>query len=307
MRLGIEVTARCNAACAHCTSACGPTRTARLSTDEIVDVMDQAAAIGTAPLEFILTGGEPFLDRQQLRRLVAHGTARGAIVGCVSNGFWATSEQRAHQVLAPLQASGLRLLGISSSRFHRGFVPAERVERAITVAAQLGIRTVLKLAMTRRDQDQPDPAAIERAAARADEVERFAVIGSGRSATAIDASEWITSEAIPFGACPSTESKIADDGRFVACCSSGPSSTMFEFGNIRTQSLQSCMKALTNDPVHRELRRAGPAIFLPAVIAAGQSGRLRDAYHDVCDLCTHLLCDPVLTAISRDHAETHHP
>lgn len=303
MRLGIEVTGRCNAACAHCSTACGPTKADNLLADEICSVMNDAASLGGDDLEFILTGGEPFLDRQRLNTLVAHGTCLGAIVGCVSNGFWASSRPRAVHVLSPLRDAGLRLLGISTSQFHRAFVPPERVEHAIAAARELGIRTVLKIASTKSDLGQPVIPSLARAAELADEVERFAVIGDGRAPGAINPREWITSEAIPQGRCPSTEAKIAEDGTFVACCSSSPRSPMFEFGNVRIMPIANCLDALANSPVHRILREKGPAAFLPVVIRQGEAQRLRRAYHDVCDLCSHLLCNPVLADICQRHAE----
>lgn len=304
MRLGIEITGRCNAACGHCSFACGPTRKDGLTNRKILELMDQAADLNTGQLEFVLTGGEPFLDRRRLAELVAYGTSLGAIVSCVTNGFWASSTPRAIEVLKPLEQAGLRLIGVSTSRFHRQFVAAERVERAIVAAVQLGIRSVLKIAVTRSDLSTVQDPAIARAESLADEVERFAVIGNGRNPSAIAESEWITSEAIPMGRCPSAEAMIAEDGRFIVCCASGPvSSSAFTLANVGDTSLRECARRLSEDVLHRRLRSHGPASFLPAIIVAGLSGKLRPAYHDVCDLCTHLLSDPALVDISRDHAE----
>ncbi len=304
MRLGIEITGRCNAACLHCPSACGPTRRDELSTGEIRAVMDQAAEISIGQLEFVLTGGEPFLNRGKLRELIAHGTWLGAIVSCVSNGFWASSMPRALEVLVPLKAAGLRMIGISSSRFHRQYVDADRVERAIAAASQLGIRTVLKIAITKSDRSLPPEPPIARAEALADHVEHFAVIGHGRDPSAIDEAEWITSETIPVGRCPSTAASIAEDGRYLACASSGPASPAFALGNIRDTPLRECARRLSESALHRHLRNHGPASFLPAIIYAGLSEKLRPAYHDVCDLCTHLLSDAEIVAVSKRQAET---
>lgn len=304
MRLGIEITGRCNAACLHCSSACGPTVRDRLSTGEILAVMDQASELNTGQLEFALTGGEPFLDRRRLRELIAHGTSLGAIVSCVSNGFWASSMPRALDVLAPLKAAGLRMIGISTSRFHRQYVEAVRVELAIAAASQLGIRTMLKIAITKSDRYLPPEPSIARAEAMADVVEHFAVIGHGRDPSAIDESEWITSETIPVGRCPSAAANIAEDGRYMACCSSGPASPAFAFGNISDTPLRECARRLSASALHRQLRSHGPASFLPAIIQAGLSEKLRPAYHDVCDLCTHLLSDVEMVAVSKQQAET---
>lgn len=307
MRLGIEITSRCNARCAHCSAACGPQGTAALGTDELRAVMDQAAALNTGQLEFALTGGEPFLDLAQLRALIAHGRALGAIVGCVSNGFWATSVSRGVEVLAPLADAGLRLLGISSSRFHRAFVPAERVAHALQAARQCGLRTVLKQAVIEADLSSAPDADLSAAAAWADEVESFAVIGPGRSQGAVADHELIRPRGIPLGRCPSEDTMIAADGRVLACCSSGPVSELHTLGDIRTATLARALDRLHRDPVHQRLRAAGPASFLPAVVRAGHQARLREGYVDTCDLCTHLASDPQLASVVRDSAHETHP
>lgn len=309
MRLGIEITSKCNASCAHCSAACGPSRKEGLTTEEVFRLMDEAAALGSSPLEFSITGGEPFLDREQLRDVIAHGTSLGAIVSCISNAFWARSPQRAIDVLAPLHAAGLRMIGISTSRYHQQYVPAECVRNAIEGARRWGIRSVLKQALVRSDLAAKDSAPIEAAAALADEVERFAVIGSGRSATAIPDDDRITQQGIPLGRCPSTDMMVATDGRVLACCTSGPIGTWLDMGNIRREPFAIALNRLDSSAIQRRLRQSGPASLLPAVILAGHGDRLRPTYLDACDLCTHLASDPLLSAAAQAEAnrDVHDP
>ena len=302
MRLGIEITSRCNARCGHCSAACGPHGRASLSTDRLQDIMSEAAELNRGTLEFALTGGEPFLDTEQLQSLIAHGHALGAIVSCVSNGFWATTLQRGVDVLQPLADAGLQMLGISSSRFHRKYVPTDRVRHALEAARLCGIRSALKLAVTLDDMSaDPDPLLVA-ATAYADETESFAVIGPGRSAGAVTESELIRPRGIPLGRCPSQDTMIAADGRVLACCSSGPVSELHRLGDIHTETLAHALDRLDRDPVQLRLREVGPASFLPAVVRAGHGSRLREGYVDVCDLCTHLGSDPVLAALARNDA-----
>lgn len=302
IRLGIEITPRCNASCAHCSAGCGPKRRATLGTAELCRIIDEAAGIEPGPFEIDLTGGEPFLDVEQLRTLVAHATSRGATVTCVSNGFWAATVERGIEVLAPLKAAGLKVIAISSSRFHRDFVAADRVRNAIDAAQRSGLRPVLKLALSKSDLLTPDEPAIAAAAALADRVERFAVIGSGRSAGAVADDELIRLTGIPQGRCPSTDTMVAEDGRVLACCSSGPVSALHELGNVRHESLATALGRLASSPVLQRLRTAGPASFVPAIVRAGHGDRLRATYLDACDLCTQLSADPVLAALARADA-----
>ncbi|WP_273452288.1 radical SAM protein [Nevskia ramosa] len=304
MRLGIEITSRCNARCAHCSAGCGPDRNAELDTATLRKLMDDAAAIDDGPLEFALTGGEPFLDRAQLQILIAHGHSLGAIVSCVTNAFWATSSERADDILRPLAASGLRLLGVSASRFHRAFVPADRITIAIAAAQRLGIRTVLKTALTKVDLSEPPDTDQECAAALADETEYFAVLGPGRAPDALAEDQLIRTETAPLELCPSRNPMVAADGRVLACCSSGAIGPLHVLGTIQDGGLQRAVTRLHEDPLHVRIRTAGPASLLPAVVRAGHANRLRSAYADACDLCTHLSSDPVLASAIRAAADT---
>src|SRR5258708_11409695 len=108
MRLGFIRAARCNAACTHCSQSLGPTRTEELSQDHIFRLMNEAAAIeDQEPLGFDITGGEPFLNFEMLVAVIAHGAALGAqAISCVTNAFWARTDEIASAKLARLKKAG---------------------------------------------------------------------------------------------------------------------------------------------------------------------------------------------------------
>jgi len=85
--IAINLTERCNLACAHCymdahTRACGSHD--ELRTDEVKHLLDEIAARSTETL-VVLTGGEPTL-RSDLVELVSHGRQRGLMMVVGSNG-----------------------------------------------------------------------------------------------------------------------------------------------------------------------------------------------------------------------------
>lgn len=57
--LFIELTDRCNESCVHCYAESSPQRSARLSREEILRVLQQARALGDPAVQF--TGGDPLL------------------------------------------------------------------------------------------------------------------------------------------------------------------------------------------------------------------------------------------------------
>lgn len=74
--LWLELTDFCNLECVHCYAQSGPDRPlhGRLTTDDYLDLLDQARALGCRSVQFI--GGEPTLHKG-LPRLVRHARARG--------------------------------------------------------------------------------------------------------------------------------------------------------------------------------------------------------------------------------------
>ena len=85
--LAINLTRRCNLACAHCYLDAETLRGGspnELGTEEVQDVLDQVAARDAATM-VVLTGGEP-LARRDLEAIIAHGAERGLAMVVGSNG-----------------------------------------------------------------------------------------------------------------------------------------------------------------------------------------------------------------------------
>ncbi|MCP4875044.1 MAG: radical SAM protein, partial [Gammaproteobacteria bacterium] len=76
--LAVNLTRRCNLACAHCYLDAETLKQGtehELKTGEVIALLDQVAARGTDTM-VVLTGGEPLL-RPDLEEMVAHGSALG--------------------------------------------------------------------------------------------------------------------------------------------------------------------------------------------------------------------------------------
>ncbi|HHH39219.1 MAG TPA: radical SAM protein [Sedimenticola sp.] len=107
--IAINLTRRCNLACAHCYMDAETRETGgaeELTSDEVEGLLDQIAARGNETM-VVLTGGEPLL-RRDLERLVRHGSGLGLAMVVGSNGVL-LDERRARS----LQAAGTLGVGIS--------------------------------------------------------------------------------------------------------------------------------------------------------------------------------------------------
>jgi len=107
--LAVNLTRRCNMACAHCYLDAKTLKQGtadELKTDEVNALLDQVASRGTDTM-VVLTGGEPLL-RPDLEEMVAHGNSLGLSMVVGTNGI-SLSERR----VKSLQAAGVMGMGIS--------------------------------------------------------------------------------------------------------------------------------------------------------------------------------------------------
>ena len=107
--LAVNLTRRCNLACAHCYLDAGTLNghgDNELTTDEVCRLLDDVAADGERPM-VVLTGGEPLI-RRDLEDIVAHGAQLGLAMVVGTNGMMLTERR-----VASLQRAGLLGAGIS--------------------------------------------------------------------------------------------------------------------------------------------------------------------------------------------------
>ena len=299
MRLGIVLTARCNASCAHCSKSYGPHRTEHLGKEDICRLMDEAAAIEDGePLAFDLTGGEPFLDFELLVEVVSYGARLGADISCVTNAFWARDDGTAKSRLRTLHSAGLTLLSVSVSRFHQRFVALRRARRALTIASDLGLKTELKGAVTRSDLEPGGARETWQATLDADWVSIFPVLPRLRDGESLPEMEYYREPGLPEHRCPGDMVCVDFDGLARSCCTLGYGDPFLVVGDVHSTALQKIHQTFREGGKQRILRERGPIEFARGAIAAGLGDRLRSAYAGPCDLCLHIQSDPQLRAVA---------
>lgn len=107
--VALNLTRRCNLACAHCyldAGARAATDPEELGTDEVRALIDDIAALGGETM-VVLTGGEPLL-RRDIEPIAAHAAGLGLMVVVGTNGMALTRWR-----VATLQGAGVAGVGIS--------------------------------------------------------------------------------------------------------------------------------------------------------------------------------------------------
>jgi hypothetical protein len=124
--------------CRYCGVNGGPHHKQKLEFPFIKRVLDEAANIGTVAV-VVFTGGEPFVLRKTLYKSVEYAANSGFLTRIVSNAYWATSYERAFEILSHLKRLGLTEINYSCDDFHQEFIPLDRIKWASEAAFDLGI------------------------------------------------------------------------------------------------------------------------------------------------------------------------
>ena len=144
--LGIIMHSKCNAECDICSEFCSPSRKEMLDIDRVKLLIDSCN--GTTITKIAFTGGEPFWEFHNLVELVKHAKKHGFSTSVVTNGFWATTDEKTESMLKELIDSGLGRINISYDSHHSKFVSQENINRLIKACVKYHLKylvTAVKL------------------------------------------------------------------------------------------------------------------------------------------------------------------
>ncbi|MCB2172137.1 radical SAM protein [archaeon] len=153
-RLGLILTYRCNAECRHCFFESSPRREETIPLELGIKAIDEATKLGAEWIS--LTGGEPFLEPVLVSAFIKHASKSGLKTEIVSNGYWATSVQKATRILEPLKTLGLDALNLSIDDFHQEYIPITSVKNAYWAAHGLGIKIIIMTTTTKNNKITPE-------------------------------------------------------------------------------------------------------------------------------------------------------
>ncbi|MDZ7301525.1 MAG: radical SAM protein [candidate division KSB1 bacterium] len=152
---GLILSYKCNARCRHCMYACSPKWSHDWPSEkELTTILAQLAKyIRPSPYgpELVsvnhglhFTGGEPFMNFNLLCQAVEIAHALGIPSLFVeTNCFWCVNDEITKEKLQILKAKGLHGILISVNPFYLEFIPFERTERGINIAAEIFGRNLM--------------------------------------------------------------------------------------------------------------------------------------------------------------------
>ena len=167
--LWLITTYQCSATCTCCLFDAGPSQKTWMTLEDATKYVELLLARN--PLQSVgIAGGEALLRPELVlaigKMAKQHGVADVMIVG--TNCSWATSDERARELLVSVLDTGLRI-GFSVDVFHQEFVTVERVERACRLARELGMADAARpnaVLLESMEADNPYDRSTQELAAR---------------------------------------------------------------------------------------------------------------------------------------------
>lgn len=142
--LGIMMHRKCNARCKICSVSCSPTAKEKLDIERIKKMITSCK--GTTIVNVAFTGGEPFLEYNDLCDLVSHTAKEDLSPSVVTNGFWAESYDKALEMLARLKELGLERINVSFDKYHEEYVSIDNINNIILACDNLDLPYVVSAA-----------------------------------------------------------------------------------------------------------------------------------------------------------------
>lgn len=143
--LSLITTYKCTAQCTDCCFGCNPKRTEILELHQLTDYIERAIKAFPSIKIIVLTGGDCFLLKEDLYKLVKYISSKKLICRIVTNGFWAKTKEMALDIVSKLKDAGLNEINFSTGDDHLEYVPIEFIKNGIIAAMSLNIDTLVNI------------------------------------------------------------------------------------------------------------------------------------------------------------------
>jgi hypothetical protein len=267
-----------------CCYSCTPKGGKLLEKGRIKEYIRQAKAVGTVE-NIAFTGGEAILHYDQLLDCVSFAADSGFNVTLVTNGFWATDEDKGFKMMERLARAGLRQVSVSLDKYHQEYVPLETARRALRILGKLGILSMVTIMDTKDgecmgallDDLRPEIYSLN--------MILYPLFETGAAKNNIESGQFIRLCEAKTAVCPyQSDIIILFDGSLMLCCSQySHAIPMVQLGNYEKDSLVRAIENLRHNDFLYVLLHSGFGWYISA---AGRAGFEFDEYYGVsCELC----------------------
>lgn len=296
--IAMMMTYKCTIACPHCIVEAGPHRTEEMNMEDSFQWLEQAGKYRDGYIQGLaLTGGEPFFNTRFLREITDYGSGLGFVVSVVTSAFWAGSPREAHEMLEKFP--NIRMLAISTDKFHQHAIPIENIKNAFFAAKELGVDS--SIAVCTPNVNEPEYIRIREQLLEFVEENKIRVsitFPVGRALKRAKLFDYQKStEPSPASCSMASSPVIFPDGSVIGCI--GPVINLdtkhpLLLGNLYQESLEEILdRAELNTALHA-IRLWGPNKLFSQLQSENKNELLPKEYikDSLCDVCHKLFENP---------------
>lgn len=310
--LVFSTTYRCPIRCRFCGAEAGPEQTARLSLQDMTDIVDRVYSFGKLEL-VVFTGGEPFLLGEDLLEAVEHCASKELATRIVTNAYWAKTPRQALELMRTYKAAGLTEINFSCDDYHQEFIPLERIKYANEACLEVGLpaligHKVMKgctltvehleefmgVKLSKFDPQKKNPSNN--------------VISTGYTVPVAEDMHLIPDEEILYppaehhwkSPCSSILQRIiiTPHKELSICCGMIPRKVQeIVFGTLDDYSLEELIVQAHQDLIVNWLALEGPYGLMKFILEKKPDTMFRGKYVNICHLCSEILTRPDCRAV----------
>jgi hypothetical protein len=300
--LGIYLTNKCNIECRHCCVNSGPAQSSHLAIDQLLPQIAGAVKAGIVKAVHI-SGGEPFLYQNDLRRIAEVGRLERIPVAVNTNAFWAIRAEAAQRLLESLP--GVTQLIISADDYHEEHLSMDCVVNGVIAGLMAGLVVHISICTPQGKRTELIDRLEERLGrAVLDRIGVFvnAVGPGGRADSLPEANCQTAKPTLPKGLCRLLNRPVVlENGSVLACCNTTVAKACAEsnlnLGNVSSEPLVTILNRAKSDYLIQAIRVFGPS-FLAEQLSKDHYIKLKGEYldGDICSLCSDIMSKPELVA-----------
>lgn len=275
----------CTARCSHCGPESGPKDKTHIPHQRVIELIKEAGNTYSKPWTLSLSGGEIFLYYDRLLEYAQTAKSLGGYTTVITNCFWATSFDKAKELLSPLIDNNLAILGISYDKFHEPYIDTTKIRNAVKAAYSLGLKVHIRSVATKSNRLWQILEKLSDCNLWFTNFMEMTCMPSGRAILEIDKDELLYEDEFPTGKCPAATMTINPKGDAMICCNGVGELPQMNVGSVYDKNLSDLDKKFTTSALVDFLVRKSPAEAIKFLSQSEQDRLKNQKYVSVCHLC----------------------
>lgn len=240
----------------------------------------------------VFVGGEPFLQKN-LRTYIYHASKVGLITTVVTNGYWASTEEKAEDILKSFP--GLNCIIASSDIYHLEFIDKEIIYNLVRACLKLGIAITINITAASKEEGE----RIEKIYKHFKKDNVHIVVspmfpwGAATKLT-IEKFKYLNDLNLLPNYCEIRDHHIDSAGRVYSCCNAtlGNKTGFLFLGNLKKESYDTIIANRDSNPLFNFIDRWGPQGLGKLISESPFIDELKDIeFTHSCHLCSLILND----------------